>query len=135
MSYELFISHASEDKEAFVRPLAVWLTQRGVKVWYDEYVLVPGDSIREKINEGLRVCRYGLVVLSPRFYSKSWPQRELNSLFSLITSTPERRLIPVLLDMSFRELAARDPSSYRYQGCQRRCGSRGRGPRRYAVDG
>jgi hypothetical protein len=109
VSYEIFISHASEDKDVFVRSLADWLTQRGVNVWYDEYVLVPGDSIREKINEGLRQCQYGVVVLSPRFYAKSWPQRELNGLFNLITSSAERRLIPVLLDMSFSDLGALDP--------------------------
>jgi hypothetical protein len=109
MAYELFISYASEDKEALVRPLADWFSHQGVKVWYDDYVLMPGDSIREKINEGLRVCPYGLVVLSPRFYAKSWPQRELNSLFSLMTNATDRRLIPVVLDMSFKDLGSRDP--------------------------
>ena len=109
MGFEIFISHASEDKDRFVRPLAVWLDQRGIRIWYDEYVLVPGDSIREKINEGLRQCPYGTVVLSPRFYAKPWPQRELNSLFSLISGSSDRRLIPVLLDMTFSDLGICDP--------------------------
>ncbi len=50
-----------------------------------------------------------LVVLSPRFHAKSWPQRELNSLFSLMSNATERRLIPVLLNMSFMDLGLRDP--------------------------
>jgi hypothetical protein len=49
----LFISHASEDKEDFVRPLAETLQQLGVKVWYDEFTLKVGDSLRRKIDSGL----------------------------------------------------------------------------------
>lgn len=45
----MFISHASEDKEDFVRPLAETLQQLGVNVWYDEFTLKVGDSLRQKL--------------------------------------------------------------------------------------
>lgn len=109
MSYEIFVSHASEDKDAFVRPLAEWLSTHAFKVWYDEYVLKAGDSIRDKINDGLRTCRYGVVVLSPRFFAKPWPTRELNALYNLVIKDPERRLIPIILDMTFKEVEEKDP--------------------------
>jgi predicted nucleotide-binding protein len=72
--YELkttvFIIHASEDKDDFVRPLAEALKVWGIEVWYDEFSLKEGESLRESIDKGLARCRYAIVVLSPAFFAK-----------------------------------------------------------------
>ena len=78
--YDAFICHASEDKEAFVRPLAEALKSAGYDIWYDESSLSVGDSLRQNIDKGLAASRYGIVVLSSAFFSKNWPQYELNGL-------------------------------------------------------
>lgn len=80
MNSDLFISHASEDKEKVARPLAEKFKERGIKVWYDEYNLKVGDSLRREIEKGLANCRYGVVILSPKFFEKEWPQKELDGL-------------------------------------------------------
>src|SRR5262245_35491343 len=69
---EVFISHASEDKERFVRALADLMQSAGVRVWYDEFSLRIGDSLRASIDRGLARCRYAIIVLSPAFCSKAW---------------------------------------------------------------
>jgi hypothetical protein len=79
-SFDVFISHASEDKESLVRPLAVALAQHGFKVWYDEFELKIGDSLSKSIDHGLANSSYGIVVLSRAFLSKNWPQYELEGL-------------------------------------------------------
>ena len=68
--YDLFLCHASEDKVAIARSLYDALRRAGVTVWYDEAVLALGDSLRRKIDEGLSRCRFGLVILSPKFFRK-----------------------------------------------------------------
>lgn len=78
--YDFFISHATEDKETFVRPLAELLTKNGHKVWYDEFQLKIGDSLRKKIDEGLKLSKYGIAVLSRDFFRKNWTEYELNGL-------------------------------------------------------
>lgn len=80
MEYDVFISHASEDKEVFVRPLAESLRSRGLRVWIDEMELTLGDSLRRSIDHGLANSRYGIVVLSPDFLRKEWPKKELDGL-------------------------------------------------------
>lgn len=80
VAYDLFISHASEDKEELVRPLAVALEKLGVKVWYDEFTLKVGDSLRKSIDGGLSNSRFGTVVLSSSFFSKNWTQYELDGM-------------------------------------------------------
>ena len=80
IGYDAFISHASEDKQKFVRPLAEELTELGLKIWYDEFELKVGDSLRGSIDRGLVNSRYGIVVLSKNFFSKNWPQYELDGL-------------------------------------------------------
>ncbi|HKW32345.1 MAG TPA: toll/interleukin-1 receptor domain-containing protein [Candidatus Acidoferrum sp.] len=79
---DVFISHASEDKDDFVRPLAAALNASGLLVWYDETTLKVGDILRRKIDEGLANSRYGIVVLSHPFFAKEWPQQELDGLMS-----------------------------------------------------
>lgn len=80
IGYDAFISHATEDKDDFVRPLAEILREYGFRVWYDEFELEIGDSLRESIDKGLVNSRYGIVVLSPKFLDKDWTKYELNSL-------------------------------------------------------
>ena len=78
--WDIFISHATEDKNTFVRPLAIALRAYGLKVWYDEFTLTLGDSLSESIDKGLADSRFGLVILSPNFIKKKWTKRELRGL-------------------------------------------------------
>lgn len=81
--WDIFLSHATEDQQDFVRPLADALEQAGIKVWYSESALKLGDNLRRSIDNGLAQSKYGVVVLSPAFFSKHWPQYELDSLAQL----------------------------------------------------
>lgn len=78
--HDAFICHASEDKEDFVRPLAEALQAKNFDIWYDDFALMVGDSLRQSIDRGLANSRFGIVVLSSAFFSKNWPQYELNGL-------------------------------------------------------
>ena len=108
--FDVFISHATEDKEALVRPLAHALQSRDVAVWYDEFELRVGDSLRRKIDAGISRSRFGLVVLSPAFFSKNWPQYELDGLVARDMHDGGRRLLPVWHDISKDELIRHSPS-------------------------
>jgi hypothetical protein len=79
-SWDVFISHASEDKLSFAAPLAEALKSRGLKVWFDSFTLTVGDSLRRSIDRGLAQSRFGVVVLSEAFFQKHWPQLELDGL-------------------------------------------------------
>ena len=107
--YDIFISHAAEDKEAVARPLAIALEARGVTVWYDEFELRVGDSLRRKIDAGVAASRFGLVVLSHAFFAKGWPQYELDGLVTREVGG-EQVLLPVWHEISKDEVAARSPS-------------------------
>lgn len=76
--YDVFISHSSADKDDFVRPLATELQNLGIKVWYDEFELKLGDSLRRSIDHGLINSRYGIVVLSSSFFKRDWTNYELD---------------------------------------------------------
>lgn len=72
--WDAFISHASEDKEEVVLPLAELLMASGLKIWLDRGEIFLGDSLREKIDEGLAQSQFGIVILSHSFFSKDWPK-------------------------------------------------------------
>ncbi len=75
IGYDAFISHASEDKQKFVKPLAKALSRMEYRVWYDEFELRVGDSLRQSIDKGLVNSNFGIVVLSPAFFAKLAPIR------------------------------------------------------------
>ncbi|PRB06201.1 hypothetical protein CQ046_03260 [Chryseobacterium sp. MYb7] len=78
--YDFFISHATEDKETFVQPLAEVLQRENINIWYDKFQMKIGDSLRKRIDEGLKSSKYGIVVLSRDFFKKNWTEYELNGL-------------------------------------------------------
>lgn len=81
--WDVFISHASEDKQEIAAPLATALRAKGLEVWYDDFTLKLGDSLRASIDLGLANSRYGIVILSPDFFKKRWTENELNGLVAL----------------------------------------------------
>jgi TIR domain len=101
--WDVFISHASEDKEAIARPLADALQSKGLRVWYDDFSLRLGDSLRQSIDRGLGRSRFGVVILSAHFFEKHWPQQELNGLASREVSG-ERVILPVWHGVGFAEV-------------------------------
>lgn len=109
IEYDVFICHASEDKEAVARPLAVALQKEGKKVWYDEFSLEIGDSLRQKIDQGLSKSRYGLVIISKSFFQKNWTMYELDGL---MTKQMEGRkvILPVWHGVGPHDVAEHSPS-------------------------
>lgn len=108
ISYDFFISHASEDKDSFVRGLAEALRARGASVWFDEFTLKVGDSLRREIDRGLANTRFGVVVLSRHFFRKEWPQKGLDGLWSLEVEG-NTRILPVWQQISKDEVSRYSP--------------------------
>jgi hypothetical protein len=102
--WDVFISHASEDKAAVALPIARELQRAGLTVWLDAHELSLGDSVRAKIDEGLGHSRFGVVILSESYFAKDWPQRELNALVAL-ESKSRKVLLPVLHGINHQQAA------------------------------
>lgn len=81
--YDAFISHASEDKEGFVDELVAEMRNCGLSVWYDTTEIHWGDSTCQRIDEGLKKSKFGVIVLSSDYIAegKYWTKTELNGLF------------------------------------------------------
>jgi hypothetical protein len=108
MEWDVFISHASEDKD-FVRNLAQALLDTGLCVWYDEFTLRVGDSLRRSIDYGLAHSRYGIVILSPSFFAKQWPQRELDGLVAREVEDA-KVILPVWHNITIDEIRQYSPT-------------------------
>jgi hypothetical protein len=93
----LFVSHASEDKP-FIDKLVLILDKYASKVWYDKREILVGDSISEKINEGLSTATALMVVLSRSSIEKQWVIRELGAAINMQISSDSLKVLPVLLE-------------------------------------
>lgn len=105
---DVFISHATEDKRAVARPLAYALQELGVTVWFDEFELRIGDSLRGSIDDGIARSRFGLVILSKSFFDKGWPQYELNGLVAQANSD-QKPLMVIWHQISREDVILRNP--------------------------
>lgn len=107
--YDFFISHATADKEDFVDGLVSRAEAVGLNVWYDSSALVWGDSIRQKIDDGLRRSYFGVVVLSPHFLERPWTQYELDAIVQRDLSG-SGRLLPIWHRLSQDDVVKHAPS-------------------------
>lgn len=106
--WDVFISYASEDKNAVARPLAENLKKAGVRVWLDEHELKLGDSLSRKIDQGLALSRFGVVILSPSFFAKHWPRAELAGLRAT-EEDGQKRILPVWHNIDKAAIAKYSP--------------------------
>lgn len=108
-NHDLFISHASEDKDTVARPLSKALIARGWSVWLDELELTIGDSLSGRIDAALARSRFGVVVLSPAFFAKPWPQRELAGLAAREVDAGSKVILPVWHGIDRHYIVQRSP--------------------------
>lgn len=103
--YDVFVSHASEDKESFVNDFVNELQNLNIKIWYDTNQIQWGDSLRKEIDEGLKKSRYSVVILSKNYIreDKYWTKAELDGLFQL-DSVYEKRILPIWHDITKKQL-------------------------------
>jgi hypothetical protein len=103
--WDVFLCHAGEDKESIAVPLFSHLDKRGIRCWIDQGEVLWGDSITQKVNEGISRSRFVIVALTANSVNKRWPMRELNSAFSMEIESGKTRVLPLLAGTS-EELAS-----------------------------
>jgi hypothetical protein len=108
--YDVFVSHASEDKDEIATPLAERLRNRGLQVWFDAFELQVGDSLRRKIDHGLARSTFGVVILSQHFFAKEWPLIELDGLSAKAVESDEPMILPIWHHISKEEVLAKSPT-------------------------
>lgn len=108
-TWDVFISHASEDKDAVAIPLRDALVDLGISVWLDKTELTIGDSLRRKIDQGIRASRFGIVILSERFFAKGWTNHELDGLVTR-TVAGEQTLLPIWHSLTGDQVRSYSPS-------------------------
>ncbi len=109
VQYDVFISHASEDKKDVVTPLAKALRAGSLSVWYDDFELKIGDSLRRNIDRGIASSRFGIVVLSKAFFGKGWPNYELDGLVTKSVDG-DQVLLPIWHNITKDEVVSYSPS-------------------------
>ena len=106
---DTFICHASEDKEAIARPIHEALTEVGIYAWLDESEIRLGQSIRQKIDEGLADCRSATIILSRSFFAKKWTRYELDGIVGR-QMQGEILLFPIQHGITIEEIRDYSPS-------------------------
>lgn len=105
----VFISYALEDEDDVVRPLYDALTGGRLEVWYEEFTLRTGDSLRLKIDKGLAKSRVGLIILSPSFFDKGWNNYELDEIVTRAVPG-EQILLPIWHNITKQQVVDFSPS-------------------------
>lgn len=106
-----FISHDSRDKELIARPIAMGLSKMRCPVWYDEYSLKVGDSLRRSIEKGLKESKKCVLILSPNFLSnEGWTRTEFDSVFTRQILEGSDVVLPVWAGVTKQQVYEYSPS-------------------------
>lgn len=94
--YDVFLCHASEDKDSIVRPLYEALIDLGLKVFLDSEEIGWGDSLIDVINKALHKSKYVVAVMTENSVEKKWPQKEINAVLGNEIKHGKNKLLPLI---------------------------------------
>lgn len=108
-TYDVFISHASKDKEKYVDKLVEVIKAKRIAVFYDSDCIAWGDGISEKIEEGLKNCKLAVVVISKNYFGRKWAEHELLTLLKRQNQEGKRIIMPILHGITKKQLIEHYP--------------------------
>jgi hypothetical protein len=101
----VFVSHDWRDKALIAQPLAHGLIKELINVWYDEYSLNVGDSLRQSIEKGIRSSNKCILIITPNFLSNTgWTKTEFDSIFTKELSERNNVVLPIWYKVSVNEV-------------------------------
>lgn len=95
---DVFLCHASEDKEEYAKPLYNKLMNNSISTWYDEGEIIWGDSITDKIQEGIKLSRFAIICFSKNFLKKNWVNSEFRNLYQRQQTEGRKIILPLILN-------------------------------------
>ena len=108
--YDVFISHASADKEELIEELYQSLNKLGVKIFYDKETLEWGDKFKDKILEGTKKSEFAIIVISTNFFGREWTERELSEFLNRQNQNGQKLILPILHNITIEQLKEKYPS-------------------------
>ena len=109
-AYDVFVSHANDNKQSFVDSLFDGLSLLRINIWYDSSEIDWGDNLKDKIMEGLEKCRFGIVVLSPEFIGRKWTETELLELLNRQNERQDKVVLPLLYNLTVEQMIEKYPA-------------------------
>ena len=107
--YDVFLSHANEDKLSYVDELYSIFTALGIRIFYDKAVLEWGDNWKKRILSGTAPSEFAVIVISNNFFGREWTEKELNEFLQRQNETGEKIILPLLYDISIEDLKSHYP--------------------------
>lgn len=109
MEYDVFISHASADKEEYVDKLKAALDKLKVKIFYDKDTIEWGDNWKNKILEGVEKSEFAIIVISEKFFGREWTEKELSEFLNRQNRNGQKIILPILHNISMKDLKNKYP--------------------------
>lgn len=107
--YNVFISHASDDKINYVDDLVSEIKSLGVSVFYDTDVISWGDNLKDKIDVALKNCKLAVIIISPSYFGREWTEYEIQTLLLRQNSENSKLILPILHNVSKEEFVKHYP--------------------------
>lgn len=108
--YDLFISHASKDKEDLVEELYQSLSKLGINIFYDRESLEWGDNWKERILSGTKKAEFAIIVISENFFGREWTERELSEFLNRQNKNGQKLILPILHNITMEQLEDEYPT-------------------------
>ena len=107
--YDVFISHANKDKNAYVDELYKTFSQLGIRIFYDKEEISWGDNWKERILHGTAQSEFAVIVISQNFFGREWTERELREFLQRQNSSHQKIVLPLLYNITRKDLLAQYP--------------------------
>lgn len=108
--YDVFISHANNDKEELIEELYSSLNRLGIKIFYDKESLIWGDEWKKQILNGVSKAEFAIIVISKNFFDREWTEKELAEFLNRQNRNGQKLILPILHNISMKQLKNKYPS-------------------------
>ena len=108
--YDVFISHANQDKEELIEELYQSLQKLGISIFYDKESLEWGDNWKERILNGTKKAEFAIIVISENFFDREWTERELSEFLNRQNRNGQKLILPIVHNITMQQLQAKYPN-------------------------